>query len=289
MDHPDDDAPPAAPGLHDPEDALAAAVAGAPATDAPAGAEGGTAAGPGGLDDHVAAWVARVVETYPRPVHPLTREWDVSVQGLVRLVPLLPRFATAPLALLDRLGAVTVGPERVGLDGTDVEWDRVVEVRTEPAWACLSAAALEADLARFVTVLPPVPGRGWLVRRVSELLLSLYLAVLPAEGDGAPVADLEAALAEDGGPLLDHVVTSVTFTRRFGQGEATASVPSALLQLALPGTAEVIVRTARDRGVAVTRLAPEETGVGSVVTRAATWRRTALTLRDDVAARWGGR
>lgn len=252
-----------------------------------AGDADGDAADPGedasGLDDRVAAWVGRALEAYPRPVHPLAREWDVSVQGLVRLVPLLPRFATAPLALLDRFGAVTVGPERVGLDGTDVEWSRVVEVRTEPAWTCLSAAAFEADLTRFVTFVPPVPGRAWLLRRVSELLMSLYLAVLPAEdGDG----DLLADDAFEHGGLLDHVVTGITYTRRFGQGEASVSVPSALLQLVLPGTADAIVRTARDHGVVVTHVPAQETSVGTVITRGETWRRTALGLRDDLADRW---
>ena len=114
-----------------------------------------------------------MIDAYPRPTYPMAREWDVSIQGLVRLVPFVPRFATAPLALLDRFGAVTLSPQKVGLDGKDVTWDRVVEVRTEPAWTCLSAEMLELDLTRIITVIPAIPGRRWVLRRISELLFTL--------------------------------------------------------------------------------------------------------------------
>ncbi|ADG76417.1 hypothetical protein Cfla_3545 [Cellulomonas flavigena DSM 20109] len=234
----------------------------------------------GGTDDLLAGWVARVIEAYPRPSYPMTQEWDVSIQGIVRLVPFLPRFATAPLALLDRFGAVTIGPERVGLDGKDVAWDRVVEVRTEPAWTRLSAEALEADLAQFVTVIPPVPGRGWVLRRISELLLSLYLAVLPPDDGDIDLDDPEDEL------LTSRVVTAVRYRRRFGHGEATVGAASTLLQLALPGTVETVVATAQEHDVPVRHVATADTDIGTVVRRAATWRRTAVGMRDDLAARW---
>lgn len=296
------------------EDALVEALAddGAVA-DGADGADGGLldgAADDSAFDEVVAEWVRRAVAAYPRPSYPLEREWDVSVQGVVRLVPYVPRFATAPLALLDRFGAVTIGPERVGLDGKDVDWDRVVEVRTAPAWTCLSAEALEVNLAQYVVALPPLPGRAWVLRKISELLLSLYLAVLPPDADGDDVvADAHALLGAsgveggaadrpDGGgdlgdvdappdPMFDRVVTQVIYRRRFGTGEAQASTTSVLLQLALRGATDTIVRTAAERGVEVVHVRAEDTSVGSVVARAATWRRTALDLRERVDRRLG--
>ena len=298
------------------EDALVVALAddGAVA-DGADGADGGLLDGAtddGALDEVVAEWVRRAIAAYPRPAYPLEREWDVSVQGVVRLVPYVPRFATAPLALLDRFGAVTIGPERVGLDGKDVDWGRVVEVRTAPAWTCLSAEALEVNLAQYVVALPPLPGRAWVLRKISELLLSLYLAVLPPDADGDDiVSDAHAFLGADvagGGaddtegsegdadasgagsrhdPMFDRVVTQVVYERRFGTGEAQASTTSVLLQLALRGATDTIVRTAAARGVEVVHVRAEDTGVGSVVARAAGWRRTALDLRDRVNRRVG--
>ncbi|MFD4992565.1 hypothetical protein ACFWH7_18235 [Cellulosimicrobium cellulans] len=299
------------------EDALVEALADDGAvTDGADGADGGLldgAADDSAFDEVVAEWVRRAVAAYPRPSYPLEREWDVSVQGLVRLVPYVPRFATAPLALLDRFGAVTIGPERVGLDGKDVDWERVVEVRTAPAWTCLSAEALEVNLAQYVVAVPPLPGRAWVLRRISELLLSLYLAVLPPDEDGDDVlADAHALLgagdasseapgdaggddvvadAPDAGsrpdPMFDRVVTQVVYRRRFGTGEAQASTTSVLLQLALRGATDTIVRTAAERGVEVLHVRAEDTSVGSVVARAATWRRTALDLRERVDRRLG--
>lgn len=281
-----DPAPEAVPGP-DLDTALEDALVEALADDADVadGADGGppdAAAGDGGFDDVVAEWVRRVIAAYPRPTYPLEREWDVSVQGVVRLVPYVPRFATAPLALLDRFGAVTIGPQRVGLDGKDVDWDRVVEVRTAPAWTCLSAEALEVNLAQYVVALPPLPGRAWVLGKISELLLSLYLAVLPPDADG----DGDDVLA-DAPPdrMFDRVVTEVVYRRRFGTGEAQASTTSVLLQLALRGATDTLVRTAAERGVDVVHVKAEETSIGSVVARAATWRRTALDLRERVDRR----
>lgn len=271
------------------EDALVEALgddgAVADGTDDADAADGGLlddAADDGAFDEVVADWVRRAIAAYPRPSYPLEREWDVSVQGVVRLVPYVPRFATAPLALLDRFGAVTIGPQRVGLDGKDVDWERVVEVRTAPAWTCLSAEALEVNLAQYVVALPPLPGRAWVLRKISELLLSLYLAVLPPDADGA---DVVADAPPD--PMFDRVVTQVVYRRRFGTGEAQASTTSVLLQLALRGATDTIVRTAAERGVEVVHVRAEDTSVGSVVARAATWRRTALDLRERVERRLG--
>lgn len=281
-----DPAPEAVPGP-DLDTALEDALVEALADDGPVadGADGGlpdAAAADGGFDDVVAEWVRRVIAAYPRPTYPLEREWDVSVQGVVRLVPYVPRFATAPLALLDRFGAVTIGPRRVGLDGKDVDWDRVVEVRTAPAWTCLSAEALEVNLAQYVVALPPLPGRAWVLGKISELLLSLYLAVLPPDADGD---DVLADAPPD--RMFDRVVTEVVYRRRFGTGEAQASTTSVLLQLALRGATDTIVRTAAERGVDVVHVKAEETSIGSVVARAATWRRTALDLRERVDRRLG--
>lgn len=118
--------------------------------------------------------------------------------------------------------------------------------------------------------------------KISELLLSLYLAVLPPDTDGD---DVLADAPPD--RMFDRVVTEVVYRRRFGTGEAQASTTSVLLQLALRDATDTIVRTAAERGVDVVHERAEETSIGSVVARAATWRRTALDLRERVDRRLG--
>ncbi|WP_265521607.1 hypothetical protein [Oerskovia flava] len=233
-------------------------------------------------DDLVADWVARALEVYPRPTYPLTAEWDASVAGLVRQVPYVPRVATRPLDLLDRFGSVHAGPTKVGLDGDEVEWERVVEIRTQPAWASLSADALEANLAQYLGVLPPLPGRSWVLRKISELVVSLYLAVVPVPDELVDlIAEPSTDVGQDDRPsLLDRVVSEIVYRRRFGQGEATASTTAVLLQLAFPGAADAICRTAVDRGVPVVHVPADESEIGVIVARAATWRATALGLRE---------
>lgn len=266
-----------------------------------------------GADDAVADWVAKAVAAYPRPSTPLT-DWDASVAGLVRHVPYVPRIATLPLELLDRFGAVHLGPGSVGFDGKDIEWDRVVEIRTQHAWASLSADALEANLDQYLTFLPRVPGRGWVFRRVCEVVVSLYLAVLPVD-DGEPGAaptEPDASLTPDTDDAPDHAppvpdalaaapaaptttaptapappspprgrtVTHIVYRRRIGQGESEASTAAVLLQLAFPEAVEATLREARSREIPVVHTPLAEGEMGRVVARAASWRTTALRLRD---------
>ena len=87
--------------------------------------------------------------------------------------------------------------------------------------------------------------------------------------------------------MFDRVVTQVVYRRRFGTGEAQASTTGVLLQLALRGATDTIVRTAAEHGVEVVHVRAEDTSVGAVVARAATWRRTALDLRERVDRRLG--
>ncbi len=248
------------------------------------------------LDALVTGWVARALDAYPRPVLPLTDHWDASVAGLVRQVPLVPRFATRPLELLDRFGAVHVGPREVGFDGDAIDWERVLEVRTQPAWSSLSADALEANFAQYLRVIPRVPGRGWVLGKVSELLVSLYLTVVPLPDDAAHLlttggttggtTDGTTDDAPDGdagskaASFTRRTVSEICYKRRIGEGERQASTTSVLLQLAFPGSTDAMLALAAERGVPVVHVPVDEGEMGATIKRAAAWRSTALGLRD---------
>lgn len=261
-----------------------------------------------GLDDLVAGWVGRALDVYPRPGLPLTTHWDASAAGLVRQVPYVPRFATKPLELLDRFGAVHVGPQEIGFDGDAVDWDRVIELRTHPAWSSLSADALEANFAQYLRVIPRLPGRGWVLGKVSELLVSLYLAVVPlpddvarllevggASEDGTSEGDPSAGDASDDdtaeGPeevaerdlFTRRTVTEIVYKRRFGEGERQACTTSVLLQLAFPESTDAMLALAAERGVRVVHVPVDEGEMGATIKRAASWRSAALGLRERFA------
>ncbi|TGJ96140.1 hypothetical protein DLJ96_10265 [Actinotalea fermentans ATCC 43279 = JCM 9966 = DSM 3133] len=257
------------------------------AADAPPSGRDGTETRPR-LDTLVTGWVGRALDAYPRPVLPLTDHWDASVAGLVRQVPLVPRFATRPLELLDRFGAVHVGPREVGFDGDAIDWDRVLEVRTQPAWSSLSADALEANFAQYLRVIPRVPGRGWVLGKVTELLVSLYLTAVPLPDDAAHLlttgGTTDDAPDSDAGsraaPFTRRTVTEIRYKRRLGEGERQASATSVLLQLAFPGSTDAMLALAAERGVPVVHVPVDEGEMGATIKRAAAWRSTALGLRD---------
>ncbi|MFD6093842.1 hypothetical protein ACFWGN_17135 [Oerskovia sp. NPDC060338] len=247
-----------------------------------------------GLDDLVAGWVGRALDVYPRPDLPLTTHWDASAAGLVRQVPYVPRFATKPLELLDRFGAVHVGPQEIGFDGDAVDWDRVIELRTHPAWSSLSADALEANFAQYLRVIPRLPGRGWVLGKVSELLVSLYLAVVPLPDDVARLLEVGGTAGDDApdeGPeavaerdlFTRRTVTEIVYKRRFGEGERQACTTSVLLQLAFPESTDAMLALAAERGVRVVHVPVDEGEMGATIKRAASWRSAALGLRERFA------
>lgn len=259
----------------------------------------GTSTSAGKPGDVLAGWVSRALDAYPRPALPLATRWDASVAGLVRQVPHMPRFATRPLELLDRFGAVHVGPEGMGFDGDEIAWDRVLEVRTAPAWSSLSADALEANFAQYLRVIPRLPGRGWVLGKVSELLVSLYLAVVPLPDDAAlllapdatgedpegetpesetPRGDAAPALPRV--PFTERTVTEIVYKKRFGEGEQQASTTSVLLQLAFPESTEAMLALAAERDVTVVHVPVEDGEMGAAIRRAASWRGAALGMRD---------
>ena len=280
--------------IHDtaPADPTPAPAAPDDPTGAPPSGLADTPAKPG-LDDLVAGWVGRALDVYPRPGLPLTAHWDASAAGLVRQVPYVPRFATKPLELLDRFGAVHVGPQEIGFDGDAVDWDRVIELRTHPAWSSLSADALEANFAQYLRVIPRLPGRGWVLGKVSELLVSLYLAVVPLPDDVARLLEVGDTSDDDTeeGPeevaerdlFTRRTVTEIVYKRRFGEGERQACTTSVLLQLAFPESTDAMLALAAERGVRVVHVPVDEGEMGATIKRAASWRSAALGLRERFA------
>ncbi|NDL56613.1 hypothetical protein F7O44_05960 [Phytoactinopolyspora sp. XMNu-373] len=125
-----------------------------------------------------------VLDRVPSPSYPLTEDWEISVAAMLRMIPRVPKIATKPLGMLDRMGAIHIGLHKVGFDGNEVPWDKVVEIRTHDVRALMADQLVEYELARWRRVLPPVPGRAWVVGKAGELLVTLVLAAVMARSAG---------------------------------------------------------------------------------------------------------
>jgi hypothetical protein len=135
----------------------------------------------------------------PRPEVPVQSEWNAGLGHLVRATPGFPDGLSRFLGPLDKVAEVRLTPDLIAFDGRDVPWQDVAEVRLAPVADLLSAALLDKELDRLAGVLPPVPGRKWAVRRITELVTGLVVAaiesVTPALDAGEPLVVTSSVVA----------------------------------------------------------------------------------------------
>jgi hypothetical protein len=229
------------------------------------------------LGGRLEEWLIRTIEAYPRPMLPLDREWEVSIAGLARQVPHVPRIATKPLELLDGLGAVHVGPRQVGFDGKEIDWDRVAQIRMQPAWMCFSDVMMEKQASIFASYLPLMPGRKFAARLCMKLFTTLIFAVLPLTDERNPFND-----------LIDwdtQVVARITYRGRLAgrTTEHDAGAAAMARQLCLPEYIRAITGVAAANGIPVIEDAVAVGATGGAIARAASWRETAQRLRQRFA------
>lgn len=125
---------------------------------------------------------SEILSAIQPPTEPLTTVWEVSVASLLRRLFDVPPIASKAVGQLDRLGAVRIGPATVGFDMDDVRWDRITAVRTQQMTTVLTASALDRELERVRKVLPPVPGRKWVLDKASAALGDLCRTALDRSG-----------------------------------------------------------------------------------------------------------
>ncbi|MGW2597437.1 hypothetical protein [Streptomyces klenkii] len=128
-------------------------------------------------------WVLSVLRSLPAPAAPATAEWEFSLGALICRHPKVPALTAKALRPLDAIGALRFGPESVGFDGEDVPWDKVVHLQLHDAFSAMSTDALDTEIDRIRDLLPPLPGRKWVVTKVVEGLASVMLAALEQAGE----------------------------------------------------------------------------------------------------------
>lgn len=181
-----------------------------------------------------ASRLSRLVDGLARPEYPLRAEWALSLSELLVQRWPVPAPLQKVLRLLDRFGALRLSPRGVGIDGTDIAWDDLAEVHLGSMLTVLAEDATAREADRLKVYLPPVPGRGWLVRRVALLLGGLAWRWMSRHHE--------------------DVLVPVSFVRRSRLGvqrTTTTGVFAALVLGVVPETTDVLLRTAQSHRIPV--------------------------------------
>jgi hypothetical protein len=143
---------------------------------------------------------------------------------------------------------MSMSPESVGFDGESVRWSDVTEIRTGPLLDVLSSTAIDREIDRILSKLPPVPFRKRLVKMLAELLAGLSLGVVQAAVQRSTAA---GELEEPTVPM------AVVYSSRFGRKrELRPGLFATLCCAALPGVVDAMTHTASSKGIPVVAAAP---------------------------------
>lgn len=184
-------------------------------------------------------WAHTALTSVPPPAVPVAEPWVLSVGALLGRHPRTPQLVHRALGLLDGFGAVHLGQESVGFDGEEIPWEKLVEIRTRNAFEVMTTQALEQEVDRIRQLLPPVPGRKWLVTRAAEALATVVLAALEHGSFDRPLDRIE-------------VPVEIAYKGLLGRQRVLTGGLFAVAGLVVVGqAAESLVATARQHGLPV--------------------------------------
>lgn len=144
---------------------------------------------------------------------------------------------------LDRLGQVQISPEMISFDGEAVRWERVDEIAFGLVQDVVTSHALQHEARRLTTLLPPVPGRKWLVRQSLEILVGLCRAVADRGVDDSGSEGVAAA----------GIPVTVAYRGSLGRRkELTPRIFAALVAASAPTFSNVLRTIAADHGIRIT-------------------------------------
>ncbi|NUR26203.1 MAG: hypothetical protein HOV83_10215 [Catenulispora sp.] len=167
------------------------------------------------------------------PSAPAEEPWQLSLAGYLRQSTDLPALALKPLGLLDRYGEIAVSPAEVSFDGEDVPWEKVIRLEVRDVLDVVTDAALEREAEKIRSMLPPVPGRKWVVDHAMALF-----------GD---IAGSFLGRARGG-----DVVSTVVYRGMLGREKTLqAGVFASLVMAGWPDVRRSLTATARSHGADV--------------------------------------
>ncbi|WP_116245785.1 hypothetical protein [Nocardiopsis sp. FIRDI 009] len=230
---------------------------------------------------HEMAWVTDVLDRLEVPSEPGEEPFRLSVGSVIEAAWEPPRPVRRLLGLLDRLGAVEVGVEAVGFDGSAVPWKRVRQIQARRTSDILLTSGLDMVSDSVTGLLPPVPGRAWIAAKAVDVVSVLTLtAVTRAEREEGrkDMEEFDRAADEAGFGLLPCHIEYGRLLWRTGRLDGG---PAAALFMAVKPEIRSLVRTgARLRGVPLT-VAPFDDRLTSIAERS----RGLAEVRERVLSR----
>jgi hypothetical protein len=212
------------------------------------------------------ATIPELVSEIEGPELPLHGEWSTGLGRILSQHPSMPGGLRGTVAHLDRLGQIRISPEAVGFDGEQVRWSDVSEIKFGPLVDVVTSQALDHEIRRITALLPPVPGRSWLVRQAADLLVALCLAAAGSYVEADP---------SDKDEDQPGIPVAITYRKRLRTRDMTPGLFVALVAASAPTISQAITSIARERGVAISNTPPSRA------------RRQALALRE-IAGRLSG-
>ncbi|MGF1428268.1 hypothetical protein [Kitasatospora sp. LaBMicrA B282] len=213
------------------------------------------------------AWAYTALTSIAPPPVPVVEPWRLSIGVLLGRHPKTPALAHKALGALDRFGAVQLGPAAAGFDGEEIPWEKVVGIRTRNAFEVMTTQALEQEVDRLRVLLPPVPGRKWIVTKAAEAMATVVLAALEHGSVGQRLDELAIP--------VEIVHKGLLGRERVQSGGLFAAATLTVVEQ----SARSLIATARQHGVPVT---PAEPSTAAEPDRAAHLR--ALRERTDAMA-----
>jgi hypothetical protein len=187
-----------------------------------------------------------MLASVPRPSPRLTEPWRVSIATLVSSHPRVPSIiARRLLRRMDKFASVTIGPAGVGFDDKTIRWSRILEIRAYPAANHIPpTVVIDRESDRLREMLPPIPGRRWIVGKVAGGAVTVLTAFIPH-----PPQSTQAVP-----PLPCEIVYRTVFGRR---SSLSAGLFAATVLALIPEACDSMLAMAADRGIPV-RVLPDE-------------------------------
>ena len=190
-----------------------------------------------------AASTSRLITNIEGPPVPLRQPWSCALGQILGNHPALPDNLRSTVNHLDRLGRIQMSTKMINFDGEAVRWEKVSEIAFGPVQDVITSHALQHEAKRLTALLPPVPGRKWLVRQALEVVGGLCRSL----------ANRSVDVSESEGGIAAGIPMSVTYRGSLGRRkELTPGIFAALVAASMPSISEALMTIAAERGIRIT-------------------------------------